>query len=349
MANFREMFTLGSVLPKGDKFVSHLPHNNLRNSMKKIKQQPIIALVGPTAIGKTNLSLQLARNCNCEIVGLDSMQVYRYMDIGTAKISTEEMDGIPHHLISIVDPDEDYDAAQFVRDANLAVTKIFAQDKVPLLTGGTGLYLKAFQEGLFTDIPADPGIRQELIARMTREGSEKLHEELFLYDQISARRIHKNDQSRIIRGLEIYLSSGVPWSEHIEKQKKEPRSCAYNIFLVGLTCPRPQLYARINQRSQMMIDAGLEDEVRGLLARGYGPELKAMNSIGYRHMLQYIAGAWNKEEMVECLARDTRRYAKRQYTWFTKTPGMQWFEVADAEMIIARCQQWLDETKELLS
>ncbi len=316
--------------------------------MKENKQHPVIALVGPTAIGKTNLSLQLARDCNCEIIGLDSMQVYRYMDIGTAKITDEEMNGIPHHLISIVDPDEEYDAARFVRDANQAVTKILARNKIPLFTGGTGLYLKAFQEGLFTDIPANPEIREKLTRRIAQEGSEKLHEELFLYDCISAKRIHKNDRARIIRGLEIYLSSGIPWSKHIENQKKEKKSNHFKMFLVGLTCPRDQLYARINQRTQMMIDAGLEEEVRGLLTRGYGPELKAMNSIGYRHMLRYIDGSWTREEMLEYLARDTRRYAKRQYTWFTKSEGMQWFQVTDTAMIINSCQKWLAEIEKIV-
>ncbi len=342
------MFTLGPVFSYDIKNALGYPIHKPRNNMKENEQHPIIALVGPTAIGKTKLSLQLARDCNCEIVGLDSMQVYRYMDIGTAKITAEEMAEIPHHLISIVDPDEEYDAARFVHDAKQAVTKILARNKIPLFTGGTGLYLKAFQEGLFTDIPANPEIREKLTRRIAQEGSEKLHEELLLYDRISAKRIHKNDRARIIRGLEIYLSSGIPWSKHLENQQREKKTCDSRMFLVGLTCPRELLYARINQRTQMMIDAGLEEEVRGLLARNYGPELKAMNSIGYRHMLRYIDGSWTKEEMLEYLARDTRRYAKRQYTWFAKSKGIQWFQVADTKTIISSCQKWLAEIEEIV-
>ncbi len=305
---------------------------------------PVLALVGPTAIGKTALSLEIAHTLNCEIISVDSMQVYRYMDIGTAKIRPEETEGIPHHLIDIVDPDEEYDAARFVSDATAAIREIAGRGKVPLVTGGTGLYLKALTQGLFADIPEDKGIRAELQRRLEREGTSKLHEELSACDRESAERIHQNDTARILRGLEIYLASGISWSEHLRRQAENNSGGAVReILQVGLTCDRGRLYDRINLRTGMMIDAGLEGEVRGLLAMGYGPELKSMGSIGYRHMLRYLAGEWSQERMIELLARDTRHYAKRQYTWFTRIPAIEWFEVAEPAAVVNRMGEWLAE------
>ena len=292
-----------------------------------------IALVGPTAIGKTRLSVDLAKEFNCEIVGVDSMQVYKFMDIGTAKITREEMEGIPHHLIDIVYPDEQYDAARFVKDAREAIEKIAKKGRTPLLTGGTGLYLKAFTEGLFEDIKVDREVRDSLKKRLQAEGSEKLHDELAVCDKLSAERIHVNDAYRIVRALEIYHSTGTPWSVHIENHKKQNRVESSDIVIVGLTCERAKLYERINLRTRIMLDSGLEQEVKSLIERGYGPELKSMSSIGYRHMCQYLAGDIASEELYESLARDTRRYAKRQYTWFNKVDGLDWFEVFEDDAI----------------
>lgn len=203
-----------------------------------ISTQPVIAIVGPTAIGKTSLSIEIAKEFGCEVIGVDSMQVYKLMDIGTAKITSEEMGGVPHHLIDIVYPDEEYDAARFVRDASNAVGDITGRGHTPLMVGGTGLYLKSFKEGLFEGIQIKQGIRAELKQRAAEEGTEKLHEELLLCDRISAERIHSNDISRIIRGLEIYQSTGVPWSVHIEKQKGQGENARNNMLIIGLTCER---------------------------------------------------------------------------------------------------------------
>ncbi len=304
-------------------------------------EQPCLVLVGPTAIGKTDLSLALARRYGCEIVSVDSMQVYRYMDIGTAKASCDERAEIPHHLIDIVDPDEPYDSARFAEDGLQAIRSIHSRGNVPLLTGGTGLYLKALLEGIFPGVPVDEEVRQMLRERLLAEGSSKLHEELSLCDSFSAIRIHKNDTQRLLRALEVFYVSGVPWSEHIHRHKKETEGLLFtNTLQVGLTTDRAKLYQRINRRCDIMLESGLEEEVRKLLAMGYDRTLNALGSIGYRHMINYIDGQWTWEETVRLLARDTRRYAKRQYTWFSNLPDLQWFDVNEQQNILHAVDAW---------
>lgn len=304
---------------------------------------PVLALVGPTAIGKTRLSIDLAQAFNCEIVSVDSMQVYRYMNIGTAKITSSEMSGITHHLIDIVDPDEEYDASRFVNDSTSAIYSITGRGKLPLLTGGTGLYLKALMDGLAEGLPEDKNIRDELKLRLAREGGSKLHEELATCDPETAKRVHPNDSMRIVRGLEIFLSTGTPWSSHLKASgaDAEQGEFAKNSLIIGLTCEREKLYSRINRRVEIMLKEGLEDEVQWLLARGYGRELKSMGAIGYRHMANYIFKEWSYAEMKELLARDTRRYAKRQFTWFGKVNGIEWFDVQGHAEIQDRVGSWL--------
>lgn len=320
--------------------------NSVDTLQQHIQDIPVLALVGPTAIGKTDLSLEIARACNCEIISVDSMQVYKFMDIGTAKIKPDEMAGIPHHLIDVAFPDEEYDAARFVREASSAISEISAKGKTPLLTGGTGLYLKALVQGLFAGVPENAEIRAQLKLRAQKEGASKLHEELTLCDRISAARIHPNDTLRIIRGLEIYLASGVPWSEHLHLQKEKGQGgVVRNILQVGLTSDRQKLYDRINTRSEIMLEQGLEDEVIGLLKMGYHENLNSMKSIGYRHMINFLNGIWTYEEMMSYLARDTRRYAKRQYTWFNKIANLEWFEVEDKKNIIQRMSHWLNSRR----
>ncbi|MBU1565597.1 MAG: tRNA (adenosine(37)-N6)-dimethylallyltransferase MiaA [Proteobacteria bacterium] len=309
---------------------------------REIINQPLLVLVGPTAIGKTSLSLTLADRYGCEIVSVDSMQVYRYMDIGTAKVTAEERRGISHHLIDIVDPSENYDAACFTTDALKAIRDIHSRGKLPLLTGGTGLYLRSLLYGIFPGAPADEQVRQELHRRLATEGFSKLYEELITIDRISAERINYNDSHRLLRALEIFYISGIPWSEHLEEQRKaSPKTVFTNLIKIGLTCDREQLYARINMRCQNMIDNGLEEEVRKLLAMGYNRSMKSLGSIGYRHMINYLEGGWSFEEMMRLLARDTRRYAKRQYTWFTKMVDLQWFQINEPARIVQFVDQWM--------
>ena len=306
-----------------------------------IINQPLLVLVGPTAIGKTALSLMLAHRYNCEIVSLDSMQVYRYMDIGTAKASKEERNDIPHHLIDIVDPDENYDAARYTVDALKAIRDIHHRGKLPLLTGGTGLYLRALLHGIFPGVPVNEEIRQELHRRLAEEGCSKLYQELLAIDRISAERISENDTHRLVRALEVFYVSGMPWSEHLGKQNEQaPEVVFTNLLQIGLTCDREQLYSRINQRCQQMIDVGLEEEVRNLMERGYARSLKSLGSIGYRHMINYLEGEWSLPEMTELLMRDTRRYAKRQYTWFSKIQDLLWFQVNELEEVVKCIDAW---------
>ncbi len=303
---------------------------------------PILVLVGPTAIGKTALSFEIARRFNCEIVSVDSMQVYRYMDIGTAKASGADQAAIPHHLIDIIDPDEQYDAARFVDDATAAIHLIHNNDKLPLLTGGTGLYLKALTEGLFAGPPVGREVRDDLKEVMQRNGPAALHRQLALCDPASAARIHGNDRQRILRALEIYHATGIPWSEHLRIQaEKRGQGPWLNMLQIGLTCDRQILYKRINERCRQMIDGGLEQEIYDLFDRGFGKELPALNAIGYRHMINYIEKIWNIEETLSNLARDTRRYAKRQYTWFHGMPTIEWYQAAATEQILERLSGWL--------
>ena len=302
---------------------------------------PVLVLVGPTAIGKTELSLQLAERFGCEIVSVDSMQVYRYMDIGTAKVSMAERARVPHHLIDVVEPDEEYDAASFSRDALQAIDQIHGRGRVPLLTGGTGLYLRALIEGLSSGIGHFPEIRVALQQRLALVGSEILHEELMKCDRFSGEKIHANDTHRVLRALEIYQATGRPWSEHISQHQKKRVGRFTNILQIGLTCERELLYRRIDLRTSLMLASGLEEEVRGLIARGYSPQLKSMQAIGYRHMNNYLQNVWDKVETERMLARDTRRYAKRQYTWFGSSPDLQWFDVQDQGGIIKRISDWI--------
>ena len=291
-------------------------------------REPIVALIGPTAIGKTALSIELAQKFNFEIISVDSMQVYKYMDIGTAKITRREMQGVPHHLIDVVFPDQDFDAVQFEKMALAAVQDILARGKRVLLTGGTGLYLRSLLEGLSQKLPNFPGIRKELELQLEREGCERLHQQLTLIDQLSANRIHQNDTHRLLRAIEIYKGTGRKWSDLITEHKNTKEVRFSNFLNIGLTCERQQLYKRIGQRTEIMLNCGFEEEVVKLLNAGYGETLKSMRSIGYSHMVKKIKGEWDHETMMEKLTRDTRRYAKRQYTWFNRMEEIKWFDTA---------------------
>lgn len=319
--------------------ISHF-HQAMNSSGALIYPDPIVVLIGPTAIGKTALSIELAQEFDCEIIGVDSMQVYRYMNIGTAKITTTEMQGIGHHLIDVVSPNEAFDASSYEKMALDAVKEIQGRGKRVLITGGTGLYLKALLHGLSSKIPAFPEIRKELEQQLKRDGGDVLHKQLSLCDRISADRIHINDHHRLVRGLEIYRGTGKPWSTFITEQTKENVVRFPNTLQLALTCDRALLYRRIEQRTEIMLQQGFEEEVRGLLSMGYGSELKSMQSIGYSHMLHYINGDWSRDKMTEGIRRDTRRYAKRQYTWFNKIPALRWIDTAHKKDTLSLCKKF---------
>ena len=295
-------------------------------------EKPLVAIIGPTAVGKTGLVLRLADRFGAEVVSVDSMQVYRHMDIGTAKPTKIEQNRVRHHLIDIVDPDEEYNVSSFIRDAEKVCSGIVSRQKLPLLTGGTGLYLKGFQEGIF-DLDAEGiiekdiagnGIADNLKKELDQKGRAVLYEKLQSCDPESAARIHNNDTFRLIRALEVFEKTGIPWSTHIARQKEKSKTSKL-ILKIGLACDRNILYERINQRTAKMFEIGLVEEVKNLLETGYERDLKSMQSIGYRHAASYIFKEWDLEQAISQMARDTRHYAKRQFTWFRKDPNIQWF------------------------
>ncbi len=282
----------------------------------------VIVVCGPTGIGKTRTAIHLAERFNGEIIGADSMQIYRWMDIGTAKPTPAEQACVTHHMVDIVDPDTSYDAARYARDAGNVIRELHDRGVVPIVAGGTGLYIKALIYGLFDSRPPDPDIRRELEHLADAHGPSYLHTQLTACDPQAAAGIHVNDRFRIIRALETYQATGRPISDHQRQHRfAQPR---FATFKVGLTMPREDIYARIDQRVDQMVAEGLLEEVRGLLARGYGAELKSMQSIGYRHMADHLIKGVDWEETLRLLKRDTRRYAKRQFTWFRADPDITW-------------------------
>lgn len=298
-----------------------------------------MVIVGPTAVGKTALSLAIAERFSGEIIGADSMQVYRHMDIGTAKPTLEERGRVRHHLIDVADPNERYQAARYATEALQACRDITDRGKVPLVVGGTGLYLHALIHGVF-DMPLVAArLRADLQTRLVEEGREALHRELHTVDPVSAARIHANDTQRLLRGLEIFMATGIPWSRHLTEQEKYTK--IQKVLKIGLTCDRKTLYARINQRVDWMMETGLLEEVRHLLALGYDGQLNAMQSLGYRHMINYIEGRWPLDQAVEFLARDTRRFAKRQFTWFGRDPSIHWYGVDQEKEIMQLITEFL--------
>ena len=306
---------------------------------------PVLVLVGPTAIGKTALSLEVATRFGCEIISMDSMQVYRQMNIGTAKATKEERRRVRHHLIDIVDPDDQYDAARFVADCQVAIAEIISRGRIPLITGGTGLYLSALIKGLFDEISVPQLIRDHLKHRLKAEGREVLHHELCTIDPESGKRVHINDTQRLLRGLEIYQATGLPWSEHIRRQAQTAVQVRFkHLFQIGLRCERERLYKRIEKRTISMMCDEFEQEVQQLIAGGYGPELTAMQSIGYRHMIGCIEGRWERATATAALVQDTRHYAKRQFTWFNRSKDINWYDVSQPATVLADIETFLAQT-----
>ena len=324
----------------------HEQTDNTADSVPCDRLQKIVCLVGPTAVGKTALSLEIAHAFSCEIVSVDSMQVYRYMDIGTAKPTPEEQRQVRHHCIDLVDPATAYNTACFVRNAEQAVAEIRGRGCLPLFTGGTGLYMKAFKEGLF-ELPVKiPGtIRKKLCQEMDGVGSAAMHARLAVVDPASSTRIHPNDSQRILRGLEIYEASGTPWSHWIKKQKNTDKQRVKNdILTIGLHIDREILGKRIEMRTRQMIDHGFIQEVKDLLAKGYPLTLSSMQSIGYRHVGQYLTGRVSLQDALAAMATDTKRYAKRQFTWFQRDKDIIWIEHKKKELIFDCIASFLKTT-----
>lgn len=282
----------------------------------------VVVICGPTAAGKTALAIDLARSFGGEIIGADSMQIYRQMDIGTAKPTPEERSLVPHHMIDVCDPDAVFDAAQYARMAREVAARLLEKGVLPFVVGGTGLYLRAFLYGLFEEGGADPGLRERLRAEAEERGTGALLDRLGRIDPETAARLHPNDTYRIIRALEVHALTGETMAEH--RAAHRFRDAPYRSLQLGLELPREILYDRIDRRVDLMIGAGFVEEVRGLLDRGYPETLKSMQSIGYRHLADALGGRVSMAEALDTLKRDTRRYAKRQMTWFRAVPGIRW-------------------------
>jgi tRNA dimethylallyltransferase len=303
---------------------------------------PVLILVGPTAIGKTALSLEIALAFGCEIISMDSMQVYRHMDIGTAKASAEDRGRVPHHLLDIRDPDDQYDAAQFVRDAYQAARDIVTRGRIPLITGGTGLYLASLLNGLFEQVAVTSAVRAQVQLRLEKEGREHLYQELLKVDRESGARIHPHDTQRLMRALEIFHATGLPWSEHLRSQARTSSPALLTrVLQLSLTCDRATLYGRIEKRTCEMMREAFQQEVQWLLDQGYGQDLASMRSLGYRHMAGVLRRSWNLETARDELIRDTRRYAKRQMTWFRKHRDLQWFGLGQENKVFAAIERFL--------
>jgi len=283
----------------------------------------VIVICGATGIGKTSVGIALAQKFGAEVVSADSMQIYRYMDIGTAKPTPAELAQAPHHMIDIVDPDENYDAVRFARQARVRIAEIIGRGRIPFIVGGTGLYIKALLHGLFQAESVDSQIRDRLRQEADEKGSQVLHERLQELDPATAGRLHPNDSYRIIRALETIKSTGKSISElHREHGFVDD---PFDALKIGLQMDRQKLYDRIDQRVDLMIEAGLVDEVKKLLEMGYTAELKSMQSIGYRHVVEFFEEKLPWDECLRTLKRDTRRFAKRQFTWFGADQQIRWY------------------------
>ncbi|MEE8389998.1 MAG: tRNA (adenosine(37)-N6)-dimethylallyltransferase MiaA [Anaerolineae bacterium] len=309
----------------------------------KAIRNSLLAIVGPTAVGKTALSLHLAETLDGEIVSADSRLFYRGMDIGTAKPTSEERARVPHHLIDIANPDATVGLAEFQEQALAAITDVHARGKLPLLVGGTGQYVRAVVEGWrIPRVPPDPDLRAELEAQAEREGGGALHTRLAQLDPVAAQRIDPRNVRRVIRALEVCLVTGRPISE---QQRKQPPP--YHIFQVGLTMERADLYARADRRVEAMMDAGLEGEVRQLVRAGYGWNLPAMSGLGYAQFRPYFEAQASLEEVAVEIKRATHRFIRRQYNWFRlNDPHIRWFDVSQAETtaeIETSVSGWLEE------
>ena len=305
-------------------------------------KQPLIILTGPTASGKTALSVELAKRIGGEIISADSMQVYRYMDVGSAKVTIEEMDGVPHHLIDVLDPQDSFNVVTFQEMAKEAMKKIYANGHIPIVAGGTGFYIQALLYDIdFTDNDGDMEYRHHLEELAKEQGAEVLHSMLKEVDPPSAEAIHANNVKRVIRALEFYKKTGQRISDHNEeeRQKESPYNFAYYV----LNMDRATLYDRIDLRVDKMIEAGLEEEVKQLKAMGCTRDMVSMQGLGYKEILDYLNGELSLEEAVYILKRDTRHFAKRQLTWFKREKDVAWVTQENFGFDREKILNWMTE------
>ena len=290
---------------------------------------PLIVVAGPTASGKTSLAIDIAKTLDGEIVCADSMQIYKYMDIGTAKATRDEQAQCPHHLMDIVEPDCEFSVADYTELAHKTISDIVSRGKTPIMCGGTGLYIDSVVNDVeFGEFENDYTLRRELEELAKKEGSQRLIDMLSEFDPLSAKKLHPNNLKRIIRAIEFYKVSGIPISEHQHMTKlKESR---YNAVEFIIDRERYELYDRINRRVDIMMDEGLADEVKTLMDRGYSPKLNSMQGIGYKELIAYFNGKSTLDEAVDAIKQNSRRYAKRQLTWFRRNENIHWLSPDNA-------------------
>ena len=289
--------------------------------------KPLVILAGPTAVGKTDLSIQLAKRIGGAIISADSMQVYKYMDIGSAKVMPEEMEGIKHYLIDELDPSDEFNIVRFQHMAKDALEEIYANGQIPIVAGGTGFYIQALLYDIdFTHQDSDESFRREMADFVAEHGAEALHEKLKEIDPVSYETIHTNNTKRVIRALEYYYLTGQPISAHNEQEHK--KESPYNFAYFVLTDDRAHLYERIDRRVDLMMEKGLVDEVKRLYDMGYHKDMVSMQGLGYKELLSYLDGECTLDEAVYIIKRETRHFAKRQLTWFRRERDVIWLDKA---------------------
>lgn len=305
-------------------------------------KQPLIILTGPTASGKTALSVELAKRIGGEIISADSMQVYRHMDVGSAKVTKEEMDGVPHHLIDVLDPQDAFNVVVFQGMAKRAMEKIYKNGHIPIVAGGTGFYIQALLNDIdFTENDGDMEYRQQLEELAASQGAEVLHERLRQVDPASAEAIHANNVKRVIRALEFYEKTGKRISEHNEEERK--KESPYQFAYYVLNMERAKLYERIDQRVDKMLEDGLVAEVEKLKSMGCTRDMVSMQGLGYKEILDYLGGECSLDEAVYILKRDTRHFAKRQLTWFKREKEVTWVDQEAFDFDRERILDWMIE------
>jgi len=286
----------------------------------------VVSIVGPTAVGKTDISIEIAKRFNAEIISGDSMQVYKDLNIGTAKITEEEMQGIPHHMIDMLNPDKNFTVADFKDHVHYFIDQIHKKDKLPIIVGGSGHYIQSVLfDYQFLENSRDEQYRRHLEQIIDTKGINQVYENLIEIDPDQARKIHPNNHRRVIRALEIYKTTGKTMSEHIKEQRKDP---LYNMKIIGLDMDRKLLYERINKRVDLMIEAGLIAEVKELYKKGL-KDCQSMTGIGYKEFIPYFEGTVSLEAAIETLKRNTRRYAKRQFTFFRNRLPVDWYKITN--------------------
>ncbi len=298
-------------------------------------ERSVIVIVGPTCSGKTNLAIKLAQHYNSEIISADSRQFYKYLDIGTAKPTDRQLKKVKHHFINFLEPDEEYNVSKFEMDAEKIINAQLEENKIPIVAGGSGLYIKALVDGIFDAADRDEDYRNELNQIRKEFGNEYLYNKLKKVDPVSAAKMLPQNWKRVMRALEVFHSTGKPIWQHHQKQKEKME---FNFHQFSLMWDREILYQNINQRVDDMIEKGLTEEVENILALGYSKNLNSLNTVGYKEIIQYMGGEISIERAIELIKRNTRHYAKRQMTWFNKDNRIEWFNINNIDEIEKICK-----------